>query len=113
MWALQDFWDVMDDLDRHCVVMEPQAPSRKDTKRRIWLSKTSSLLVVVNPSKPREIPTCHFLGSDKAVAPLKRSFSANSRSWNANELLRHNLETVLELRLPETRAGDDAEENGP
>ena len=36
---LQPFFDVMDDLDRSCCVLDPEVPTRRDCYRRIWLGE--------------------------------------------------------------------------
>jgi E3 ubiquitin-protein ligase FANCL len=41
--ALQKFWEVLDEVDHKCWVMDPDNPSRKDTYRRIMIG------MVLNP----------------------------------------------------------------
>lgn len=36
---LQTFFDVMEEIDENCGVLDPEKPSRKDCHRRIWLGK--------------------------------------------------------------------------
>lgn len=46
--ALAEFWAVMDEIDEHTWVLEPEKPSRADTMRRIAIGKfLQSLLSVV------------------------------------------------------------------
>lgn len=37
--ALAEFWAVMDEIDEHTWVLEPEKPSRADTMRRIAIGK--------------------------------------------------------------------------
>ena len=37
----QEFWDAMDDLDTHCLVLEPENPTRSATLRRLSLGTSA------------------------------------------------------------------------
>jgi hypothetical protein len=39
------FWELMDEIDTHTCVLEPENPKRSDTKRRIVVAKHVSLQV--------------------------------------------------------------------
>jgi E3 ubiquitin-protein ligase FANCL len=40
--ALQKFWEVLDEVDHTCWVMDPDNPTRKDTYRRIMIGMVVS-----------------------------------------------------------------------
>jgi E3 ubiquitin-protein ligase FANCL len=102
----QDIFDIMDDLDERCWVLEPERPLRSDVYRRIALGKHCSLRIELDPRAPhRAIPECRFLGSDAAVGPLRDSLNSNMHLWDTSGKvnLRDNLQNVLGSRLPEAR----------
>jgi E3 ubiquitin-protein ligase FANCL len=35
--VLQKFWEVLDEVDHECWVMDPDNPTRKDTHRRVMI----------------------------------------------------------------------------
>lgn len=37
--SLQDFFDIMGELDQQCYVLDPERPTRRECFRRIWLCK--------------------------------------------------------------------------
>jgi hypothetical protein len=41
---LQPFFDVLDELDQNCCLLDPESPTRRDCHRRVWLG-TSRLFV--------------------------------------------------------------------
>lgn len=96
----QDFWAVMEDLDKKFWIMEPEHPSRANIFRRIALGGHRSLSLTVDPSAPRSIPECRFFGSDMAVAPLRKKLNNNIRKWNMDRYLTDNLMEVLEMSFP-------------
>ncbi|KAL4418745.1 hypothetical protein ABPG77_006418 [Micractinium sp. CCAP 211/92] len=103
----QQLWDTLDDLDAHCWVIEPSAPTRSILHRRIALGSHVSLALTLDPAHPGALPTdCRFMGSDAAVAPFRQRLHDNRGLWQEGRTLRENLEAVLELRLPERQGGD-------
>ncbi|PSC68290.1 E3 ubiquitin-ligase FANCL [Micractinium conductrix] len=106
----QPLWDSLDDLDAHAWVIEPSAPSRGALHRRIALGSHVSLALTLDPAAPGALPNdCRFMGSDRAVAPLRQRLHDNRGLWQEGRPLRGNLEAVLQLALPQ-RQGEDAEE---
>ncbi|KAF0296682.1 E3 ubiquitin-protein ligase FANCL [Amphibalanus amphitrite] len=67
----QDFWTALDRLDAQLWVVDPESPSRRDTRRRIVISSQLSLEVTVDPLYPSSVPGCRFLGAETAAAALR------------------------------------------
>ena len=61
-------------------------------------------LIQVTKDNPRSICDCRFLGADNVALPLRAKFNQNLHRWDANALLRKNLECVLELQLPTAKS---------
>ncbi|GFT23948.1 e3 ubiquitin-protein ligase FANCL [Nephila pilipes] len=95
-----EFWNIMDELDKNTWILEPETSSRKDCKRRIALSPGVSLFLVVNPLMPTAVPTCHYLGPERVVEPVRAKFNKNIHKWNEFDSLLTNLQQVLELEFP-------------
>ncbi|KAL3681051.1 hypothetical protein R1sor_024007 [Riccia sorocarpa] len=94
----QDFWKVMEDVDRRVWVMEPDHPSRA------VILFGASLLVVIAPCPYWWIlfhpDLCRFFGSDAVISPLRKRMNSGLRKWDQTRLLIANLEEVLELTFP-------------
>ncbi|OAE22043.1 hypothetical protein AXG93_3719s1230 [Marchantia polymorpha subsp. ruderalis] len=102
----QDFWDVMEDVDKRVWVMEPDHPSRADAFRRIALGGHCSLSIVVDPLSPRSVPECRFFGSDAVISPLRRRLNSGLRKWDRSRPLIANFEEVLEITFPSAQETD-------
>jgi E3 ubiquitin-protein ligase FANCL len=46
--GLQKFWEVLDEVDHECWVIDPDNPTRKDTYRRIVIGMILNHLVVIH-----------------------------------------------------------------
>jgi len=111
----QDLWFVLEDLDEHTWVLEPEHPSRSSTSRRLALGSRCSIHVIIDPNRPRALPECHFLGPDKNLAPFRERFHQGIKHWNIQRLPRENLEAILEISFPSpktTNKEDFSEECG-
>ncbi|TSK22708.1 E3 ubiquitin-protein ligase FANCL [Bagarius yarrelli] len=62
--ALAEFWAVMDEIDEHTWVLEPEKPSRADTMRRIAIGNNVSIKVEIDPKHPKMLPECCLLGAE-------------------------------------------------
>ncbi|KAJ7518163.1 hypothetical protein O6H91_21G057500 [Diphasiastrum complanatum] len=98
--SFQDFWTVMEDIDRKAWVLEPVHPSRAISFRRIALGGHCSLSITVDALSPRTLPEYRFFGSENSVAPLRMRVINNLNRWKMDMLLLENLESVLELVIP-------------
>lgn len=52
---------------RNCWVIDPLEPNKSHMHRRIHLSQSISVTVVINPLKPTALPVIKFSGSDSEV----------------------------------------------
>ena len=100
---LQEFWNVVDDIDINTCVLEPEMPTRSATHRRIALGRSASVQIEVDPRNPHQIPDCQFLGSEPLIGPLKENFAQNMSIWNSSRSFVDNLCAVLEFTLPSRR----------
>ncbi|KAI5079651.1 hypothetical protein GOP47_0005130, partial [Adiantum capillus-veneris] len=96
----QDFWTVMEDLEREFRIIESEHPSRSNTFRRVALGDDCSLSLTVDPLSPRSIPEYRFFGPEGTVAPLRKKLNSNIHKWNQSKLLTENLTLVLDTVLP-------------
>ncbi len=71
-------------LFRHAWVLEPEAPRRADTQRRVALGARCSLLLDFDLAAPRAPPPqpARFMGPDAAAAPLARALRENAAVWD-------------------------------
>lgn len=98
---LQQLMDSLDDLDSNSRVVEPSAPSRSATHRRIVLENHVTLVIKFDPSTyPETIPEMQFLGSDANVAPLLSRMRTRRNLWQQDRLARNNIEYILEIDIP-------------
>lgn len=97
------FWDVMDDLDAHCIILEPSRPQRSMTHRRIAIEKHISIdIEILDPLRPFSICKLEFFGKETSIECFRRRWSENISSWDdsGHTLLRSNLESILGLCFP-------------
>lgn len=110
----QAVWDELDELDRECWVLEPERPDRSQLERRIAVERFCSVLVELDPERPRAPADVRFLGSAAAVDPLRAALQKNWTRWDEARSVRRNLERVLglearglELPSPATTAREE------
>eukprot|EP00241_Pyramimonas_parkeae_P017937 CAMPEP_0114313964 /NCGR_PEP_ID=MMETSP0059-20121206/21485_1 /TAXON_ID=36894 /ORGANISM="Pyramimonas parkeae, Strain CCMP726" /LENGTH=378 /DNA_ID=CAMNT_0001438933 /DNA_START=384 /DNA_END=1520 /DNA_ORIENTATION=+ len=96
----QDLWESLEDLDAHAWVQDGDSLPRSATHRRVALGGHASLLLDLDPRAPKQPPTCRFLGAESRVNSLRAKYFERLPRWNADKLLRANLEMVLEMQLP-------------
>ncbi|XP_072907144.1 E3 ubiquitin-protein ligase FANCL isoform X1 [Hemitrygon akajei] len=98
--SLQEFWDVMDEIDEKTWVLEPENPTRRATTRRIAIRNNASINVEVDPRHPKMLPECCFLGADHVVTPLKKKLNTNMHLWSPESTVLQNLKDILEIDFP-------------
>ncbi|KAI5625082.1 E3 ubiquitin-protein ligase FANCL [Silurus asotus] len=98
--ALAEFWAVMDEIDEHTWVLEPEKPSRADTMRRIAIGNNVSIKVEIDPRHPKMLPECCLLGAEHAVTPLRGKLNANMHLWNPDCSVLQNMKDVMEIEFP-------------
>ncbi|ELR23431.1 Fanconi anemia, complementation group L family protein [Acanthamoeba castellanii str. Neff] len=96
----QALWAVLEDIDRHTWVLEPERPTLATSIRRIALGNHCSLQVVIDAAAPASVPQCRFLGSETRVAALRENLNANLDLWDEGQALHVNLGRVLGCELP-------------
>jgi E3 ubiquitin-protein ligase FANCL len=115
----QTLWDVLDDIDKNCWVIEPSLGHNNNNsssssiprsccyRRLALLEKESTvvtLTVTLNPLDPTAFPLDYkFLGSEAIVAPLRKKLIDGYNSWRNDVFLRQNLEDILGVQLPQPR----------
>ncbi|KAK4313349.1 hypothetical protein Pmani_015303 [Petrolisthes manimaculis] len=94
--ALQDVWQVLDELDSSALVLDPPAPPpRRALTRRILLENQVSVQLSVSLQHPRCFPQCHLLGPSRLTSPLAAMLSQNFQDWDLERSIKVNLETIL------------------
>jgi len=96
----QDFWEILDEFDEKCWVLEPETRSRSCSHRRVAIGSRSSLLVILNPLQPRALPECRFLGADEYVSPLLEKWNHGLFMWDKNKTVLTNLQEILDVDFP-------------
>lgn len=115
--SLQETWRVLEDIDQHTFVLEPENRpgcfvSRAITTRRIAISRGCSIQIDVDISQPREICECRFFGSETIIRPLRLKLSQGLGLWDPqNKLPRQNLEAILGLEFPVMTKTNEVEFN--
>lgn len=96
----QAFWDVMDEFDSRCWVLEPAGPSRAVASRRVAVARHASLHVEVDPAQPLAVCECRFLGAEAAVGPLRSRLNERLFAWDAAATPLANLQRLLGVEFP-------------
>lgn len=96
----QLFWDILDDLDAHTWVLEPQNPTRDCDVRRLAIGQHCSMQLTLHVGAPTTLPTLQFLGAEKLLQQHRRALNARLGLWNPARSVRANLEDVLDLKFP-------------
>jgi len=105
--SFAELFDALDDLDAEAWVLEPEKPTRSDTFRKIVVGRHATLLIDLDPFKPTAFPDCRFVGSEAAIGPLRSRLDAGISRWDMSKKPRHNLEELLDLKLPQRERDDD------
>ncbi|KDR06870.1 E3 ubiquitin-protein ligase FANCL isoform X2 [Zootermopsis nevadensis] len=95
--GLQMFWEVLDEVDRECWVIDPDNPTRKDMYRRIVIGSNVSIQITVDPFNATKRPDIKFLGSERAIIPFKKSLTEKFQFWSSDDGFIQNLKFVLGL----------------
>ncbi|XP_018488575.1 uncharacterized protein LOC108859199 isoform X3 [Raphanus sativus] len=99
--SLQEFWSVLDDIDKSLCVVDAKQPSRASPIRRIRAGKDCNIIARINFDDPKSLPECRFIGPEPvAVNYLYMIWRRNSRKWSKEKSFPENLECVLGTELP-------------
>jgi len=78
---LQPYFDVMEQFDQNCTVLDPEKPRRQDSYRRIWLGENISMIITVDAYNIFLRPDIKFLGPDRLTEPYSTRLNENLDSW--------------------------------
>lgn len=90
---------MLDDIDTHLWVLEPEHPTRAQTMRRVAVVKRVSLIIELSSTFPRLIPTLKFLGSETSIAPFQEKLTSNGSLWDPSKTTRENLERIFDVKF--------------
>ncbi|KAJ7952701.1 E3 ubiquitin-protein ligase FANCL-like [Quillaja saponaria] len=96
---LEDFWSIMDDIDKFLWVVDPKHPSRAMAYRQINIGNDCYIMLSINSRDPRSLPECRFMGADPIVNSLISIWRRNSKRWIKDNPFLENLARVLETQL--------------
>ncbi|KAL9658606.1 hypothetical protein ABK040_006143 [Willaertia magna] len=98
---LNDFFEVMEDIDQHIKIIEPERPTRCHTMRRMIIKNHCSLQIEIDPFRPKEkLKDFKFFGADQMVAPLRLKLNQQKQNngWDNTKFVRENLENILGIK---------------
>lgn len=97
--VFQPFWDMLENFDANCCVIEPLKPLLSDCYRRIQLTETCTALLTFNPYNPSHRPDIELRGPDQQVNALRQTLSSHlmENHWDADVDVHLNLLSVLDL----------------
>lgn len=95
------FWEILDDIDTHLIVIEPQNPSRACTYRRIYVEGSVILEVRIDdPLNPSQVPDMTLLGPDQKTIPMKLMMSTRIQGWDDSMSMVENLDRLFDKPMP-------------
>ncbi|OQR93422.1 Fanconi anemia, complementation group L [Achlya hypogyna] len=101
----QSFWDVLDDIDKKCCVLEPHRPTRACKRRRLAVVPQVSLqFEIADPLAPRALVDVVWFGNEATVGPLREALYRQLSKWRPADDLRKNLQRVLGLTFPSPKS---------
>ncbi|XP_074647254.1 E3 ubiquitin-protein ligase FANCL-like isoform X2 [Tubulanus polymorphus] len=96
----EEFWKMVEEIDKNTWVLEPEKPTPASTKRRIALGNNVSIQIDIDPRQPRSLPEFMFLGPEHGTSPLRNALNRNIEKWDPNTPLLENLKSVLDVDFP-------------
>ncbi|CAG9861621.1 unnamed protein product [Phyllotreta striolata] len=110
--SLQPFFNLMDDFDANCDILDPVPQHRRHNYRRIWLGDSSSIVITVDPFKLSEVPVITFLGPE-GLTDIYVSMNRNVHNWSPTNDLYHEILKFIELEsFPRKPAVPEDEKDG-
>ncbi|RZC66228.1 hypothetical protein C5167_009925 [Papaver somniferum] len=100
---LQDFFSIMDDIDKKLWVVGPIQPSRATSFRQINLGNDCFIMLAINVSDPRSLPECRLLGPETITDKMRKTWRRNCNRWTKDKSIGENLENLMETSLPGPR----------
>ncbi|KAK6793537.1 hypothetical protein RDI58_006990 [Solanum bulbocastanum] len=96
---LQDFWNLMDDIDHSLLVSDLRYPQRALSHRQLNISNDSYIILSIDANDPISLPDCRFLGSDSGVERLRAMWRKNCKRWMRDMPFSENLAHMLDIQL--------------
>ncbi|XP_055828799.1 uncharacterized protein LOC129896843 isoform X2 [Solanum dulcamara] len=96
---LQDFWNLIDDIDHSLLVSDLQYPQRALSHRQLNISNDCYIIFSIDANDPASLPDCRFLGSDSGVERLRAMWRKNCKFWMRDKPFSENLAHVLDIQL--------------
>lgn len=96
---LQDFWNLMDDIDHSLLVSDLRYPQRALSHRQLNISNDCCIILSIDANDPTSLPDCRFLGSDSGVERLRGMWRKNCKRWMRDKPFSENLAHVLDIQL--------------
>ncbi|XP_072381836.1 E3 ubiquitin-protein ligase FANCL [Diabrotica undecimpunctata] len=84
---LQLFFNLMEDFDKNCNILDPVPPKKRYNFRRIWLGETLSVIITVDPFSLGRMPTIIFLGPERMVETYRMTMNNNLENWDTNNCI--------------------------
>ncbi|XP_011631280.1 E3 ubiquitin-protein ligase FANCL isoform X1 [Pogonomyrmex barbatus] len=94
---LERAWEQLKQIDENCWVIDPLEPNKSHMYRRIHLSQSVSVIIIIDPFNPTAVPTMKFLGSENEVKKQRDDVSNNLHNWDQNCNIIENLLVLLNL----------------
>ncbi|KAH1011471.1 hypothetical protein HUJ04_000836 [Dendroctonus ponderosae] len=95
---LQPYFELMDTLDEHATILDPDKPRKSDAYRRIWLGENISTIITVDPFNIYERPDIKFLGPDRLIESFSSSLNENIGKWVYQENIFQGILDLLGLQ---------------
>lgn len=95
----QNLWNVLDEVDDRCKVLDPPRCDRSKLYRRIALSEQISMQINLAVDSPTSMCEATFFGKKEMIAPFYDFYYKGPTLWNNNASLVDNLEKILDVQF--------------
>lgn len=83
-------WAILEDLDKHTRVLEPERPNRATLFRKLALPIPHAFVqVTVLPALARMVPQLRWYGNESVIAPLREKLSKSLAKWYPSAVPSH------------------------
>ncbi|XP_031841771.1 E3 ubiquitin-protein ligase Fancl isoform X2 [Nomia melanderi] len=96
---LEATWLNLQQIDKHCWVLDPLQPKPCHLYRRIFLTQALSMFIKIDPLYSRDLPEIKFMGSETEVELQRDLMSKNVHNWNPNYNIVENLMMLLNIDI--------------
>ncbi|XP_077299806.1 E3 ubiquitin-protein ligase FANCL-like [Arctopsyche grandis] len=79
---IEEYLEVLDDLDTNCWVIDPKIATTKDNYRRIVINENISAMITVDVECAKKPPCIKLLGLSKVTDPLMEQIRENMIEWD-------------------------------